>query len=82
MENVMNLVIPQQKVISSIHSLEFLTLDIQNKRCDFSNFDFCVFQGMPTHDAKGEELPKSQIKKLQKLYTKQEETYKKFQNES
>ena len=46
----------------------------------FQNYLF--FQGMPTHDAKGEELPKSQIKKLQKLYTKQEETYKKFQNES
>merc|ERR1711899_590110 len=37
----------------------------------YSKFDD---KGMPTHDAKGEELPKSQIKKLQKLYTKQEET--------
>ena len=43
---------------------------------------YLFFKGMPTHDAKGEELPKSQIKKLQKLYAKQEETYKKFQNES
>ena len=35
-----------------------------------------------TYNAKGEEVPKSQIKKLQKLYAKQEETYKKFQSES
>jgi len=45
----------------------------------YSKFDE---KGIPTHNAKGEEVPKSQIKKLQKLYAKQEETYKKFQSES
>ena len=34
-----------------------------------------LFQGMPTHDVKGEELPKSQLKKLQKLYAAQEKKY-------
>ena len=30
---------------------------------------------MPTHDAKGEEIAKAQLKKLQKLYTAQEKKY-------
>lgn len=38
----------------------------------FSKFDE---KGMPTHDAKGEEVAKSQLKKLQKLYQAQEKRY-------
>ena len=38
----------------------------------YSKFDD---KGMPTHDAKGEELNKSQLKKLQKLYDAQEKKY-------
>ncbi len=32
-------------------------------------------QGMPTHDVKGEEISKGQLKKLQKLYSVQEKKY-------
>merc|ERR1739848_551674 len=35
-------------------------------------------KGIPTHDVKGEELSKSQIKKLQKVYADQEKKYKKY----
>jgi cysteinyl-tRNA synthetase len=35
------------------------------------------FQGFPTHDAEGKELSKGQIKKLFKLYEKQEKSYNK-----
>jgi len=38
----------------------------------YSKFDD---KGVPTHDAKGEEIPKSQLKKLQKLYDAQEKKY-------
>merc|ERR1711981_1408183 len=38
----------------------------------FSKFDE---KGMPTHDVKGEEVAKSQLKKLQKLYQAQEKRY-------
>ena len=38
----------------------------------YSKFDD---KGVPTHDAKGEEIPKSQQKKLQKLYDAQEKKY-------
>ena len=38
----------------------------------FSKFDE---KGIPTHDAKGEEVAKSQLKKLQKLYQAQEKRY-------
>jgi len=38
----------------------------------YSKFDD---KGMPTHDAKGEEIPKAQLKKLQKLYDAQEKKY-------
>merc|ERR1712004_967734 len=41
----------------------------------YSKFDD---KGMPTHDAKGEELPKSQIKKLQKVYAAQEKKYNEY----
>ena len=37
-----------------------------------------LLQGMPTHDAKGEELPKSQLKKLQKVYAAQEKKYNEY----
>ena len=33
------------------------------------------FQGFPTHDAKGEEISKAQLKKLQKLYQAQEKKH-------
>ena len=39
---------------------------------------YYIFQGIPTHDVKGEELSKSQIKKLQKVYADQEKKYKKY----
>merc|ERR1719391_400459 len=38
----------------------------------FSKFDD---KGMPTHDSKGEEISKAQVKKLQKLYAAQEKKY-------
>lgn len=38
----------------------------------FSRFDE---KGMPTHDAKGEEISKAQLKRLQKLYAAQESKY-------
>merc|ERR1712111_168641 len=41
----------------------------------YSKFDD---KGMPTHDAKGEELPKSQLKKLQKVYAAQEKKYNEY----
>lgn len=41
----------------------------KNQTCSFPA------QGMPTHDAKGEELSKGQLKKLQKLYQAQEKKY-------
>lgn len=47
----------------------------------YSKFDD---KGIPTHDAKGEEIAKAQMKKLQKLYTAQEKKhndYLKSQNE-
>ncbi|XP_061178212.1 cysteine--tRNA ligase, cytoplasmic-like isoform X1 [Saccostrea echinata] len=40
----------------------------------YSQFDD---KGIPTHDAEGKELSKGQIKKLAKLYEKQEKTYNK-----
>lgn len=33
---------------------------------------------MPTHDASGKELSKSQVKKLQKLYDAQEKKYNEY----
>ena len=33
------------------------------------------FQGFPTHDTKGEEISKAQLKKLQKLYQAQEKKH-------
>ena len=33
---------------------------------------------MPTHDAKGEEIAKSQLKKLQKVYQAQEKKYNEY----
>ncbi|CAH8512949.1 unnamed protein product [Schistosoma turkestanicum] len=41
----------------------------------YSKFDS---KGMPTHDASGNELTKSALKKLQKLYIAQEKNYTKF----
>ena len=38
-----------------------------------------LFQGMPTHNASGEELTKSQLKKLTKLYEAQEKKYAEYQ---
>merc|ERR1719482_963059 len=38
----------------------------------YSKFDD---KGMPTHNAEGEELPKAQLKKLQKIYQAQEKKY-------
>ena len=35
-------------------------------------------KGIPTHDAKGEEIPKAQMKKLQKRYDAQEKKYKSY----
>ena len=35
-------------------------------------------QGMPTHDAEGNELKKSQLKKLTKQYEAQEKKYNEF----
>lgn len=39
-------------------------------------------QGLPTHDATGKELSKSQLKKLVKLYEAQEKKYKEYMNSS
>ena len=50
----------------------FKTKEYEGK---FSKFDE---KGMPTHDAKGEEMPKSQLKKLQKLYQAQEKRYNEY----
>eukprot|EP00095_Tigriopus_kingsejongensis_P008856 snap_masked-scaffold15_size728074-processed-gene-4.6 protein:Tk08856 transcript:snap_masked-scaffold15_size728074-processed-gene-4.6-mRNA-1 annotation:"hypothetical protein L798_02588" len=41
----------------------------------YSKFDD---KGMPTHDVKGEELAKAQLKKLQKLYQAQEKKYNEY----
>merc|ERR1712106_784721 len=41
----------------------------------YSKFDD---KGMPTHNAEGEELPKAQLKKLQKIYQAQEKKYNDF----
>ena len=41
----------------------------------YSKFDD---KGMPTHSAEGEELPKAQLKKLQKIYQAQEKKYDDF----
>ena len=41
----------------------------------YSKFDD---KGMPTHSAEGEELPKAQLKKLQKIYQAQEKKYNDF----
>merc|ERR1712203_973004 len=38
----------------------------------YSKFDE---KGMPTHNAEGEELPKAQLKKLQKIFQAQEKKY-------
>ena len=35
-------------------------------------------KGIPTHDAKGEEIPKAQMKKLQKRYDAQEKKYNSY----
>merc|ERR1711972_1238400 len=43
-----------------------------NETDKYSKFDE---KGIPTHNAEGVELPKSQIKKLQKLYQTQEKKY-------
>lgn len=40
----------------------------------YSQFDD---KGIPTHDAEGKEISKGQIKKLTKLYEKQEKSYNK-----
>ena len=40
--------------------------------------DFLYLQGMPTHDAEGNELKKSQLKKLTKLYEAQEKKYNEY----
>ena len=37
-----------------------------------------VLQGMPTHDAAGKELSKSQLKKLAKLYEAQKKKYEDY----
>merc|ERR1712150_120773 len=50
----------------------FKTKEYEGK---FSKFDE---KGMPTHDAKGEEMPKSQLKKLQKLFQAQEKRYNEY----
>ena len=42
---------------------------------DYSQFDD---EGMPTHDAKGEELKKSKLKKLKKIYAAQTKAYGKY----
>merc|ERR1712110_1108701 len=56
-----------------IHPTEyFKTTEFEGK---FSKFDE---KGMPTHDAKGEELPKSQLKKLLKLHQAQEKRYNEY----
>ena len=56
-----------------IHPSEyFKTTEFEGK---FSKFDE---KGMPTHDAKGEELPKSQLKKLLKLHQAQEKRYNEY----
>ncbi len=38
---------------------------------------FLQSQGLPTHDAEGKEVSKSQVKRLQKLQAKQAEVYAK-----
>lgn len=38
-------------------------------------------QGMPTHNAKGEEMTKSQLKKLQKQYDAQAKKYQQYLKE-
>ncbi|XP_064599613.1 cysteine--tRNA ligase, cytoplasmic-like [Liolophura sinensis] len=45
----------------------------------YSQFDD---KGLPTHDATGKELSKSQLKKLVKLYEAQEKKYKEYMNSS
>jgi len=40
--------------------------------------DVCVVQGMPTHDAAGNELSKSALKKLSKQYEAQEKRYSEY----
>jgi cysteinyl-tRNA synthetase len=42
---------------------------------NYSKFDD---KGIPTHNIEGEELPKSQIKKLQKIYAAQEKKYNEY----
>lgn len=37
-----------------------------------------MFQGIPTHDAEGNELSKGQVKKLQKLWQAQEKKYSEY----
>lgn len=39
---------------------------------------FPQLQGLPTHDADGKELPKSALKKLQKLYDAQAKKYSEY----
>jgi len=40
-----------------------------------------LLQGLPTHDADGKELSKSQLKKLQKLYDAQAKLHNEFLKE-
>ena len=44
----------------------------KNETDKYSKFDD---KGMPTHNAEGEEMPKAQLKKLQKIYQAQEKKY-------
>ena len=44
----------------------------------FHAVTFFATQGLPTHDASGEEIAKAQVKKLQKLYAAQEKKYNEY----
>ena len=56
-------------------NLDSLTLDFE--RFLLHAFTFTT-QGLPTHDASGEEIAKAQVKKLQKLYAAQEKKYNEY----
>ena len=49
-----------------------------NNFCRILNILFIIIQGIPTHDASGQELPKSALKKLVKQYGAQEKKYSKY----
>ena len=42
----------------------------------FAKFE--PLQGIPTHDASGEEIAKAQVKKLQKMYAAQEKKHSEY----